>query len=87
MRRCAYDRFQFLRLADHQWPGPLPFGVSDSRFSETTPLAKIRGTQEFGAEIVLFGGGYDEAYEKALQLQTSKGYTFIHAGSHIFTML
>jgi threonine dehydratase len=46
---------------------------------ETTPLAKIRGTREFGAEIVLYGSGYDEAYEKALQLQASEGYTFIHA--------
>ncbi|MGD8590475.1 MAG: threonine ammonia-lyase [Chromatiales bacterium] len=46
---------------------------------ETTPLAKVRGTREFGAEIVLHGNGYDEAYEMALQLQASKGYTFIHA--------
>jgi threonine dehydratase len=46
---------------------------------ETAPLAKIRGTREFGAEIVLHGSGYDEAYEKALQLQASEGYTFIHA--------
>ncbi len=46
---------------------------------ETTPLAKIRGTREFGAEIVLYGSGYDEAYDKALQLQASKGYSFIHA--------
>ncbi|MEJ2460595.1 MAG: threonine ammonia-lyase [Candidatus Thiodiazotropha sp.] len=46
---------------------------------ETTPLAKIRGTREFGAEIVLHGSGYDEAYEKALELQASEGRTFIHA--------
>jgi threonine dehydratase len=46
---------------------------------ETTPLAKIRGTREFGAEIVLHGSGYDEAYEKARELQASQGYTFIHA--------
>ena len=46
---------------------------------ETAPLAKLRGTREFGAKIVLHGSGYDEAYEKALQLQASQGYTFIHA--------
>ena len=46
---------------------------------ETTPLAKIRGTQEFGAEIVLYGGGYDEAFGKAQELQQEYGYTFIHA--------
>ncbi|MDJ0806489.1 MAG: threonine ammonia-lyase [Gammaproteobacteria bacterium] len=46
---------------------------------ETTPLAKIQGTQEFGAETLLYGSGYDEAYTKALELQTEKGYTFVHA--------
>lgn len=46
---------------------------------ETTPLAKIRGTQELGAEIILHGSSYDEAYDKAQQLQQQHGYTFIHA--------
>lgn len=46
---------------------------------ETTPLAKIRGTREFGARIVLYGKGYDEAQQKALELQAQHGYTFIHA--------
>jgi len=46
---------------------------------ETTPLSKVRGTQEFGAHIVLHGGGYDEAYRKARELQKEKGCTFIHA--------
>ncbi|MCG8428108.1 MAG: threonine ammonia-lyase [Chromatiales bacterium] len=46
---------------------------------ETTPLAKIRGTKVLGAEIVLHGSGYDDAYEKACQIQDEQGYTFIHA--------
>lgn len=46
---------------------------------ETTPLAKIRGTQELGAEIVLHGTGYDAAYEKACELQQQHGYILIHA--------
>ena len=46
---------------------------------ETAPLAKVRGTREFGAEIVLHGGGYDEAYAKARELQSVHGHTFIHA--------
>ncbi len=46
---------------------------------ETTPLAKLRGTQELGAEIVLHGSGYDEAYAKAQELQKACGYTFLHA--------
>ncbi len=46
---------------------------------ETTPLAKIRGTEELGAAIVLYGSRYAEAYEKASELQQQHGYTFIHA--------
>ena len=46
---------------------------------ETTPLAKIRGTEELGASIVLYGSRYGEAYEKASELQQQHGYTFIHA--------
>ncbi|MEZ5582379.1 MAG: threonine ammonia-lyase [Candidatus Competibacteraceae bacterium] len=46
---------------------------------ETTPLAKIRGTQAFAAEIVLHGSGYDAAFAKAQELQRAHGYTFIHA--------
>lgn len=46
---------------------------------ETTPLAKIRGTEELGAAIVLSGSRYAEAYEKARELQQQHGYTFIHA--------
>jgi threonine dehydratase len=46
---------------------------------ETTPLAKIRGTRELGAEIVLHGESYDAAYEKACELQQRHGYCLIHA--------
>lgn len=46
---------------------------------ETTPLSKIRGTREFGADIVLYGAGYDQAYARACELQRQNGHTFIHA--------
>jgi threonine dehydratase len=46
---------------------------------ETTPLAKIRGTEELGAAVVLHGGRYAEAFEKASELQQQQGYTFVHA--------
>ena len=46
---------------------------------ETTPLAKIRGTEELGASIVLHGSRYGEAYDKACELQQQHGYTFVHA--------
>jgi threonine dehydratase len=46
---------------------------------ETAPLAKVRGTRELGAEILLYGRGYDEAFDKAQALQEARGYTFVHA--------
>jgi len=46
---------------------------------ETTPLAKIRGTQELGASIVLYGSNYDESYARAVELQQEKGLSFVHA--------
>lgn len=46
---------------------------------EIAPLAKITATRGYGAEVVLAGGVYDEAYNRAVQLQTETGQTFIHA--------
>ncbi|WP_333860364.1 threonine ammonia-lyase [Clostridium sp.] len=45
---------------------------------ETTPLIKIQATKNYGAEVVLKGKVYDEAYEEAKRLEKEKGYTFIH---------
>ncbi len=46
---------------------------------ETAPMAKVRGTRRYGADIVLHGTGYDDAFTKATELQKEKGYTFVHA--------
>lgn len=46
---------------------------------ETAPIAKIKGTARYGAEIVLHGAGYDDAFGRATELQKEKGYTFVHA--------
>ncbi len=46
---------------------------------EIAPLAKIAATRGYGAEVVLAGGVYDEAYNRARELQTETGQTFIHA--------
>ena len=46
---------------------------------ETTPLAKIQSTRGYGATVILHGTGYDQAYEKACQLQLERGFTFVHA--------
>ncbi len=44
----------------------------------TTPLIKVERTKDLGAEVVLHGNVYDEAYEHAVKLAEENGYTFIH---------
>ena len=44
----------------------------------TTPLIKVERTKEQGAEVVLNGDVYDEAYEYALKLAEERSLTFIH---------
>lgn len=39
----------------------------------TTPLIKVERTKEQGAEVVLAGGVYDEAYEHAMNLAEERG--------------
>ena len=44
----------------------------------STPLIKVNRTKALGAEVVLHGNVYDEAYEKALELAKEHGYTLVH---------
>lgn len=44
----------------------------------STPLMKVNRTKSYGAEVVLHGDVYDDAYKKALELAEENGYTFIH---------
>ena len=43
-----------------------------------TPLVKVAATKGFGAEVVLHGANYDEAYAFALQSCAEQGMTFLH---------
>lgn len=43
-----------------------------------TPLIKVDSTKSYGAEVVLHGNIYDEAYAKAVELAAEHGYTFVH---------
>jgi len=43
------------------------------------PLVKVTRTREYGAEVVLHGASYDEAYEEARRQCAATGTTFIHA--------
>lgn len=43
-----------------------------------TPLVKVNATKGYGADVVLHGNGYDEAYEEACRIATQESLTFIH---------
>ncbi|KHG33686.1 MAG: threonine ammonia-lyase [Epsilonproteobacteria bacterium] len=45
---------------------------------EATPLLKVTGTKALGAEVILQGDNYDEAYAYALTYANEHGLTFIH---------
>ena len=46
---------------------------------ETAPLVKVMATQGYGANVVLHGFNYDDAYQHCLELQEETGATFVHA--------
>lgn len=45
---------------------------------EMTPLVKVSATAGFGAEVVLYGANYDEAYAEARRLEVERGLVFLH---------
>ncbi|HIQ28070.1 MAG TPA: threonine ammonia-lyase [Sulfurovum sp.] len=45
---------------------------------ETTPLTKVQGVKDFGANVILHGSNYDEAYLYAVTFAQENDYTFVH---------
>ena len=45
---------------------------------ESTPLTKINGVKHYGAEVILAGSNYDEAYAYALEYGAKNSLTFVH---------
>lgn len=43
-----------------------------------TPFIKVESTKSYGAEVVLHGNSFDDAYEKATEITLEKDGTFIH---------
>jgi threonine dehydratase len=46
---------------------------------EPTPLMKVSRTRRHGAQVVLHGATYDEAWEHAVRLGEERGLTYVHA--------
>ena len=44
----------------------------------TTPILKVEATKNFGAEVVLHGDGFDDAFKYSLDLQKKFGYIYVH---------
>jgi len=45
---------------------------------ESTPLTKINGVKSYGAEVILAGGNYDEAYAYAKDYGSKHQLSFVH---------
>jgi threonine dehydratase len=46
---------------------------------EHAPISKVNATRNYGAEVVLHGADYDEAAEKAHELEDAEDRTYVHA--------
>lgn len=42
------------------------------------PISKVEATKNYGADVCLVPGVYDDAYAKAIELRDEHGYTFVH---------
>ncbi|MEF3192391.1 MAG: threonine ammonia-lyase [Campylobacterales bacterium] len=45
---------------------------------EATPLLKVNATKAYGAEVILYGNNYDEAYGYALKYANEHDLVFVH---------
>jgi len=45
---------------------------------ESTPLTKINGVKNYGADVILHGANYDEAYAHAIEYGKKHSLTFVH---------
>lgn len=43
-----------------------------------TPFIKVESTKSYGAEVVLHGSSYDDAYEKAMEIALENEANFVH---------
>lgn len=53
---------------------------------ESAPLAKVSATEGYGAKVILTGSVYDDAYQKAMEIQSDTGATFVHAFNDLKVM-
>ena len=54
---------------------------------ETTPIIKVEATKKYGVQVILHGDSYDDACQKARELEAEFGYVFVHPFDDIDVML
>ncbi|GGN99977.1 MULTISPECIES: threonine ammonia-lyase [Haloarcula] len=50
------------------------------------PISKVKATRSYGGEVVLHGEDYDEAAEKAHEIEREEGRTYVHAFDDDYVM-
>ena len=45
---------------------------------KTTPIAKVKAAEDYGATVILHGNYYDDSYNKAMEIQLETGAEFVH---------
>jgi len=53
---------------------------------EHAPISKVKATRSYGGNVVLYGEDYDEAAERAHEIEREEGRTYVHAFDDDYVM-
>ena len=53
---------------------------------EYAPITKVKATERYGGDVVLYGDDYDEAQAKAHEIEREEGRTYVHAFDDEYVM-
>jgi len=53
---------------------------------EHAPISKVKATKSYGGDVVLYGRDYDEAAERAHEIERQQGRTYVHAFDDDYVM-
>ncbi|MBX0286567.1 threonine ammonia-lyase [Halomicroarcula sp. F28] len=53
---------------------------------EHAPISKVKATRSYGGDVVLYGEDYDEAAERAHEIEREEGRTYVHAFDDDYVM-
>ncbi|RDZ65786.1 threonine ammonia-lyase [Haloferax sp. Atlit-12N] len=53
---------------------------------EYAPISKVKATERYGGDVVLYGNDYDDAQAKAHEIEADEGRTYVHAFDDEYVM-